>query len=207
MNWLKEQAILLRDFLKGDFRRTLGGCVLGMLLAVVLGVGIGLLFPQRAYDAVSAFMDQIADSGVIDEAGEMSVFALLLNNWRAMLVSAAYGFVPFLFLPLLSLMVNGALMGLLAALMVSDGASLLAFLAGIVPHGIFEIPALLLSIACGVYLCRNMCRVVVSSPDRIPLLELLEDLLRVIVLVIAPLTAAAAFVECYVTPLVMGIFM
>ena len=207
MNWLKEQAVLLRDFLKGDFRRTLGGCVLGMLLAVVLGVGIGLLFPQRAYDAVSAFMDQIADSGVIDEAGEMSVFALLLNNWRAMLVSAAYGFIPFLFLPLLSLMVNGALMGLLAALMVSNGSSLLAFLAGIVPHGIFEIPALLLSIACGVYLCRNMCRVVVSSPDRIPLLELLEDLLRVIVLVIAPLTAVAAFVECYVTPLVMGIFM
>ena len=206
MNWLKEQAVLLRDFLKGDFRRTLVGCVLGMLLAVVLGVGIGLLFPQRAYDAVSAFMDQIADSGVINEAGEMSVFALLLNNWRAMLVSAAYGFVPFLFLPLLSLMVNGALMGLLAALMVSNGSSLLAFLAGIVPHGIFEIPALLLSIACGVYLCRNMCRVVVSSPDRIPLLELLEDLLRVIVLVIAPLTAVAAFVECYVTPLVMGIF-
>ena len=206
MNWLKEQAVLLRDFLKGDFRRTLWGCVLGMLLAVVLGVGIGLLFPQRAYDAVSAFMDQIADSGVINEAGEMSVFALLLNNWRAMLVSAAYGFVPFLFLPLLSLMVNGALMGLLAALMVSNGSSLLAFLAGIVPHGIFEIPALLLSIACGVYLCRNMCRVVVSSPDRIPLLELLEDLLRVIVLVIAPLTAVAAFVECYVTPVVMGIF-
>ena len=206
MNWLKEQAVLLRDFLKGDFRRTLGGCVLGMLLAVVLGVGIGLLFPQRAYDAVSAFMDQIAESGVIDEAGEMSVFALLLNNWRAMLVSAAYGFIPFLFLPLLSLIVNGALMGLLAALMVSNGSSLMAFLAGIVPHGIFEILALLLSIACGVYLCRNMCRVVVSSPDRIPLLELLEDLLRVIVLVIAPLTAAAAFVECYVTPLVMGIF-
>ena len=52
-----------------------------------------------------------------------------------------------------------------------------------------------------------MCRLVVSSPDRVPMLELLEELLRVVVLVIAPLTAAAAFVECYVTPVVMGFFM
>ncbi len=206
MNWLKEQFSLLKDFMSGDFRRTLGLCALGMLLAAALGVGIGLLFPQQAYDALNAFMEQIADSGVIDEAGEMSVFALLLNNWRAMVVSAAYGFIPFIFLPLLSLVTNGALMGLLASLMVSDGTSLLVFLAGIVPHGIFEIPALLLSVACGMCLCRNMCRVVVSSPERTPLTEQLEDQLRVLVLVIAPLTAAAAFIECYVTPFIMSLF-
>ncbi len=207
MSWLKEQASLLAEFLRGGFRRTLGYCALGMFLAVLLGAGIGLLFPQQAYQALNAFMEQIAESGVVDEAGEMSVFALLLNNWRAMLMSAAYGFIPFLFLPVMSLVMNGALLGMLAAIFVTDGMSLAAYLAGILPHGIFEIPALIFSIACGVYLCRNMCRLVVSSPDRVPMLELLEELLRVVVLVIAPLTAAAAFVECYVTPVVMGFFM
>ena len=207
MSWLKEQASLLAEFLRGSFRRTLGYCALGMLLAVLLGAGIGLLFPQQAAQTLNAFMEQIAESGVIDEAGEMSVFALLLNNWRAMLMSAAYGFIPFLFLPVMSLVMNGALLGMLAAIFVTDGMSLAAYLAGILPHGIFEIPALIFSIACGVYLCRNMCRLVVSSPDRVPILELLEELLRVVVLVIAPLTAAAAFVECYVTPVVMGFFM
>ena len=207
MNWLKEQAVLLWDFLKGDFRRTLGGCVLGMLLAVVLGVGIGLLFPQRAYDAVSAFMDQIADSGVIDEAGEMSVFALLLNNWRAMLVSALYGLAPFLYLPLISLLTNGLLLGVMFGLYQANGMSLLTLIAGLLPHGVFELPALVFSIACGVRLCRNMCLLVTGSPQRTPFQALAEDLLRVLVLVIAPLTVAAAFVECYVTPIVMGWFL
>ena len=205
MNWVKEQAALLGKFLKGDFRRTLGFCALGMVLAVLLGVGIGLLFPEQAYQTLNSFMEQISESGVIDENGGMSVFALLMNNWRAMLVSAAYGVVPFLFLPIFSLLMNGALLGLLAAVFASGGNSIAAYLAGILPHGIFEIPALIFSIACGVYLCRNMCRLVVSSPERIPTLELLEDLLRVVVLLVAPLTAAAAFVECYVTPVVMGL--
>lgn len=207
MSWLKEQAALLGKFLRGDFRRTLGWCALGMALAVLLGVGVGLLFPEQAYQVLNNFMEQIEEAGVVDAEGELSVFALLMNNWRAMLTSVAYGVVPFLFLPVLSLAMNGMLLGLLAAIFVGSGASLAAYLAGILPHGAFELPALLFSIACGVCLCRNMCRLVVSSPERIPMLELLEDLLRVVVLVIAPLTAAAAFVECYVTPVVMGWFL
>lgn len=207
MSWLREQAALLGKFLRGDFRRTLGWCALGMALAVLLGVGVGLLFPEQAYQVLSNFMEQIEEAGVVDAEGELSVFALLMNNWRAMLTSVAYGVVPFLFLPVLSLAMNGMLLGLLAAIFVGSGASLAAYLAGILPHGAFELPALLFSIACGVCLCRNMCRLVVSSPERIPMLELLEDLLRVVVLVIAPLTAAAAFVECYVTPVVMGWFL
>lgn len=207
MSWLKEQTALLGKFLRGDFRRTLGWCALGMALAVLLGVGVGLLFPEQAYQVLNNFMEQIEEAGVVDAEGELSVFALLMNNWRAMLTTVAYGVVPFLFLPVLSLAMNGMLLGLLAAIFVGSGASLAAYLAGILPHGAFELPALLFSIACGVCLCRNMCRLVVSSPERIPMLELLEDLLRVVVLVIAPLTAAAAFVECYVTPVVMGWFL
>jgi len=87
------------------------------------------------------------------------------------------------------------------------GISLLAYLAGILPHGIFEIPALVFSIACGVYLCRNMCRMVTNHPGKAPLLAVLEDLLRVMVMIVAPLTVAAAFVECYVTPVIMALFL
>lgn len=207
MSWLKEQMARLREFLRGDFRRVLLGCVFGMLGAVLLGVVIGILFPAQAAQVLANFMAQIADSGVISEEGEMSVFALLMNNWRAMLISAAYGFIPFLFLPLISLVINGGMLGLLAAVFQAEGGSLAAYFAGILPHGIFELPALIFSIACGVALCGNMCRLVTSSPRRIPMAELLEDLLRVIVLVVAPLTVGAAFIECYVTPVVMGFFM
>lgn len=207
MKWLNEQGVLLGKFLAGKFRRTLGSCALGMLLTVLLGVGVGLLVPEQAAQTMSSFMEQIEQSGVVTSEGEMSVFALLMNNWRAMLISAAYGVIPFLFLPVVSLVANGVLLGMLAALFVSQGASLLAFLAGILPHGIFEIPALVFSIACGIHLCRNMCHLVTSRPDRTPMPAVLEDLLRVLVMVVAPLTVAAAFVECYVTPVIMGLFL
>lgn len=207
MSWLKEQAVLLKKFLAGAFRRTLGLCALGMLLAVLLGVGTGLLFPEESAQVINFFMEQVEESGTINEQGEMSVFALLMNNWRAMLVSAAYGLIPFLFLPLLSLLYNGLLLGILAVLLQNRGISILAYLAGILPHGIFELPALVLSVACGVTLCRNMCRMVTGSPQKVPFMVLAEDLLRVLVLVIAPLTVAAAFVECYVTPVVMAFFL
>ena len=207
MNWLKEQTGLLGDFLRGGFRRTALFCALGMAGAAVLGVAIGLLFPQQAAQVLNAFMEQVEQSGVIDEQGQMSVFALLMSNWRAMLLSAAYGFIPFLFLPLLSLLSNGVLLGLLGGLVYAGGQSILFYLAGILPHGIFELTALVLSIACGVTLCRNMCDLAVSSQRRVPLPALLEDLLRVLVLLVAPLTAAAAFLECYVTPVVMNFFL
>ena len=206
MSWLNEQFVLLAKFLSGGFRRTAGFCALGMA-AAILGAGIGLAFPQQAAQILNSFMEQVEQSGVIDEAGQMSVFSLLMNNWRAMLLSAAYGIIPFLFLPLISLLSNGVLLGVLGGLLHASGQSMLFYAAGILPHGIFELTALVLSIACGVTLCRNMCRLVTSSPKRIPMVEVLGDLLRVLVLLVAPLTVAAAFVECYVTPVIMSLFL
>ena len=207
MKWLNEQGALLKDFLTGQLRRTLGLCALGMLLTVLLGLGIGLLVPEQAAQTLNTFMEQIEQSGVLTDEGEISVFALLMNNWRAMLISAAYGFVPFLFLPAISLVTNGVLLGMLGALFMAQGTSLLVYLAGILPHGIFELPALVFSVACGVHLCRNMCALVTGRPDRTPLPAVLEDLLRVLVMTVAPLTVAAAFMECYVTPVIMGLFL
>ena len=205
MSWIQDQFSLLKEFLHSDFRRVLGLCALGMAGAIAAGICVGLLSPETVLRAMELFMAQIESAGVVDEAGNFSVFALLMNNWQAMLFSAAYGFIPFLFLPLLSLLVNGALVGMLGGLYLSAGAILL-YLAGTLPHGIFELPAIVLSVTCGVYLCRNICRIILGSPKRVPMVEALGDLLRVLLLIVLPLTVAAAVLECYVTPLAMGLF-
>ena len=206
MSWTREQAALLRTFLRTGFRRTVLWCGLGMAAAGVLGFAAAQIRPGLAEELINAFREQVTQSGVVDEEGAMSVFALLMNNWRAMLLTAMYGFIPFLFLPLISLLVNGALLGIMASYYMTHGMSMLLFLAGILPHGVLELPALVLSIACGVQLCRNMCLLVTSSPRRVPMVELLGDLLRVMVLLVAPMTVAAALIECYVTPAVMWLF-
>ena len=207
MSWLRDQRSLLGEFLRSDFRRYVFWCAVGLTAAFALGLGGAALRPELAETAIDAFTQQVARAGVLDEEGGMSVFGLLMNNWRAMLLSAAYGIIPFLFLPLISLLSNGVLLGVLGGLLHASGQSMLFYAAGILPHGIFELTALVLSIACGVTLCRNMCRLALSDPKRRRLLPLLEDLLRVLVLLVAPLTVAAAFVECYVTPVIMNLFL
>ena len=207
MSWLSEQRSLLGEFMRSDFRRTLFWCSMGLIMAFALGLGACALQPELAESAIDAFAQQVEQAGVVDENGQMSVFGLLMNNWRAMLLSAAYGFIPFLFLPVISLVVNGALLGIMASFYMANGMSMVLFLAGILPHGILELPALVLSIACGAYLCRNMCRLVASSPRRTPMVELLGDLLRVLVLLVAPMVVAAAFIECYITPVIMALFL
>ena len=79
-------------------------------------------------------------------------------------------------------------------------------LAGLVPHGIFEVPALLLSLAAGLCLCRNINRYIRCN-EKGMMKPLLLDLLRVVGLLVVPLLALAAVMEAYVTPLAMQLFM
>ena len=206
MEFLQEQVRLLAEFLETDYRRIVRWCGLGMAAAVALGWATAMMNPQTVDQVVAHFMSVMESSGVADSDGNLSPLGLLANNWQAVLFPVAMGFVPFLFLPLLTLASNGCLLGMLAPWVQRRGVGLGAYLAGILPLGIFEIPALVMSAACGVYLCRNMCRIVVGSPRREPLAELLGDLLRVMLLLVFPLIAVAAFVEAYITPIVMAFF-
>lgn len=207
MSWLKEQFAALRDFFRTGFRKIVIWCAAGFAAAIVLGFAAAMIRPDMAMEAFSEFGRYLDESGVVDDVGQLSVFALLMNNWRAMLISVLYGIVPFLFLPLVSLLSNGVLLGGMAGIYQTAGMSMAALTAGVLPHGVFEISALILSVACGVKLCWNMCLIVTSSQKKVPFVELAEELLRVLVMVIAPLTIAAAFIECYVTPAVMGWFL
>lgn len=207
MSALREQYSLLRNFLRTGFKRIIIMCTLGMLAAGISGALVALIYPDVIATTLESFSTMVEDAGIMNDDGTISVFALLFNNWSAMLMSAAYGLIPFIFLPMISLITNGFILGVFGILYVQNGFGLAAYLAGILPHGIFELPALVLSIACGVYLCINMNRRILGSIQKIPMVELLSDLLRVLLLLVAPMVVAAAFIECYITPLILNLFL
>ena len=95
-----------------------------------------------------------------------------------------------------------------AAYYVNNGVSLLVYLAGILPHGIFELTALMLAFAGGFLLCRQITQYVRSNtkgmmkPLMLNLLRVLDNPHQDI-----PLLAVAAVAEVYVTPHVMALFM
>ena len=206
MDFVKKQAVLARQFYREQLRTTHLWCTVAFLaLAVAAGLVFGL-FAQEAKAIVESFMAEVQQSGLLQEDGSISPLALLGNNLQATLTAAVMGFVPFVFLPVFSLVVNSVVIGAVLALSGSMGMPVWQMvLLGLAPHGIFEVPAITLGIAMGIYLCRQMNGVLRKRPGTPRLEAILPHLVRVAVFGVVPLLVLAALVETYVTPLLLGL--
>ena len=173
---------------------------------ILLGFAVSLLLPDLVDQLFLQFAQQMADLGIMDTTGRVDVLALFGNNVRATVFSIAYGFIPFIYLPALSIGINSLLLGLFAGVYVNNGISLLAYFAGILPHGIFELPALILALSSGIYLCRKVTDYVRHNEKGV-IGPLMKDLLRLFVMHIIPLLVAAAVIEAYVTPQLLKLFL
>lgn len=205
MSWLKERNRRASAFLRGEFADTLWMCAAAFGLLMVAGFVLGLILDDFAVGLVENFSRQVEDMGIIGDDGTISAFALLKNNTTATLFTISYGFIPYIFLPALSLGTNSILLGAFAAYYVHEGQSLLLYLAGILPHGIFELPAIVLAVAMGIYLCKKINTFIKENPKGV-MVPLMTDLACVFVLRLLPLLIAASVVEAYITPLVMSLF-
>ena len=101
-------------------------------------------------------------------------------------------------------MINVALIGGVYAMFELLGLSPLPiFAAGVLPHGIFELPALLFGSAMVLYI-----GAVLVTPQRGKsigevIITLIADWFKVFVGLIVPLLAVAALIEAYVTPVIL----
>lgn len=200
---MKKQLRALGDFWREEYSRWVGMTAVAFLVLVVLSYIAGRLFPEIPAAILTYFNEVVADSGIVRDDGSFSALALFGNNLRAMVLSTLYGFIPFLYLPALSMGVNAILLGMVAS---SVNGQWLLLAAGILPHGIFELPALCLSLAAGLCLCQNINRYIRKNEKGI-MKPLLLNILRVTGLVVIPLLVVAAIMESYVTPAVMQLFM
>ena len=82
--------------------------------------------------------------------------------------------------------------------------SLLKYLLGILPHGIFELTALILSAAMGLYLCSTVTNALRKKQTGV-LRPALHRCCQILYLWILPLLFMAALVETYITPIQFGI--
>lgn len=131
---------------------------------------------------------------------------LFVNNTRASLLIAATGFIP-LFLPALSILfVNGAIIGVLFAFMninASEISIFTMFMSGILPHGIFEIPAVILSGAIAFYLSVGIYRKLNNSDYSFR--KCAANAGKTFVFVVVPLLVIAAIIEAFITPQLMDL--
>jgi len=200
------------------YGRVLGGAmrrIAPAMLAVTLIAGVSL---WMGYDWVTVNVsDMIAKASPEDLEkiaarasevpdlsglqGSINAPFLFLNNTRAVVVIFFMGLFSFSVLGLLLYMLNiGLIGGVFALLQLLGIQPWPIFLAGVVPHGIFEIPALMIGSAVVLYMGASIVTPQTGKSMGEVILELLADWAKIFLGVVVPLLAVAALIEANITP-------
>jgi uncharacterized membrane protein SpoIIM required for sporulation/ABC-type transport system involved in multi-copper enzyme maturation permease subunit len=156
-------------------------------------------------DITSLVQDAQHSVGLAQAHQHLAASWIFLNNLRATFLVLLAGLVSFSVLGMLVYLLNvGLVGGVLGVFHLVGYSPWLLFAAGLLPHGIFEIPALMLASA----VVLRMGAVLVTpqfgkSMGQI-LLEQLADWLKIFLGLVIPLLAIAAIIEAYVTPAILS---
>jgi len=171
----------------------------------VIGLGAGLAISAAMPSDITAFLSE--EFSALEELGTIfgpfqattAVF-IFLKNASTLLVG--FIFSPILcLLPVLTLAFNGLLVSFISAIVVQE-KSLGYLLSGLLPHGIFEIPALIIGEAAALSFGVMAMIALISPKRRSLLLPNLKQNLKYLLLAFV-LLVPAAIIETFITPLLL----
>ncbi len=153
--------------------------------------------PQVGEDLMNLFEKEVAGQITGKETPEIFV-RLLINNLEAC-VLLLLGGASFGILTIFILSLNGILIGSVMEIVHKDH-SFIFVAAAILPHGVFEIPAFILSGALGILLAQSLIAEWYRGADAA---EEAVGYARLFILYVIPLIIIAAFVEAFITPIII----
>lgn len=204
MNPLERKFQILADTWRKGLREETKRSAIAFFILILLTFGACLLFPQLREMLVERVV-QLFGSLEITSGGGLPAMTLFSNNLRACVFTMIYGMFPFIHLSAFALGMNAMLLGVMAAYHAAGGSSLLVFLASLLPHSLFELPALILAFGMGLYTCDQITRRWKHDPESISAFDSLAMIGWLLMLVQIPLLAAAAYLEANVTPLLLSL--
>ncbi len=195
------------------------GALREMRTAIWLTFGMGVLVLALAYWYVDASLpattalpeETVKDAMravravLIDEGGfGYSSATLFWHNVRAELLMMAAGIFSFGVLGLLLFLGNFSLVGGVLAVTKLVGLSpLMVFMAGILPHGILELPSVILAAASVLYMGVRLVTPLEGKSIGETMIFTLADVLKVFLAVCVPLLLLAGLIEANLTPRIL----
>lgn len=178
-----------------NFRKWL----LAAICLFIVGLIIGIVAPQNISGMISGEAEALEALAKYISSLPPYMAALLVFAKNAVALLLGFAFSPLLcLLPLVTLLTNGWLLGFVSVIVIQE-ESLGFLLAGILPHGIVEIPALIIgeaaALSCGATVIMALFR-----RDKEKLLATLSVNIKYLAIALA-LLLPAAFIEIYITPL------
>jgi len=163
---------------------------------------LGFVIPIELDLSSFAPLGDIADD--LESFSSPGVFIYILTNNITAIVFA-FILAPFLCIfPLFSLFVNGFVIGVVGAL-VLEQESVLFLMAGFLPHGILEIPALLIALAASLRFGFNTMKGILRKSWRNTIKPVFLENAKLLGKAVA-LLVPAALIETFITPIFLGLF-
>jgi stage II sporulation protein M len=171
---------------------------------IVLSVMIFALTAVMGYFAASLNSEMAASmlqelemlKWIMDQPPVMIMIIIFLKNFMACIMSVLLGLGLGL-LPLLVVVTNGFMLGVVSYNVIQK-AGPLYLLAGILPHGIIELPVVLVSIAVGFRLGYLVALSIFG--EKADIVKETKMAVHLLVYRIMPLLLLAAFIETFITP-------
>jgi stage II sporulation protein M len=153
--------------------------------------------PAVGQDLLKLFQKEVAGQMSVDNPPDLCA-KLFFNNLEAC-IFLFLGGASFGILTIFIMSLNGIVIGAIMEIIHKDHTPLFVA-AALVPHGIFEIPAFILSGALGLLLAQSLIAEWYGGPDSEGDARRFS---RIFLMYVLPLVAVAACVEAFITPVVI----
>ena len=167
-------------------------------IGLVFGLATPTSFASLISEDITALEELIDFLASLPPA--LTAIFIFIKNASALLLSFVFSPI-FCLPPILALTVNGWLLGFISVL-VSREKSVGFVLAGLLPHGVFELPALIMGEAAALSFGIVVILALFKKERRSQLVPSLKQNLKYLVIALA-LLVPAAIIETYVTPLLL----
>jgi stage II sporulation protein M len=206
----------LPSWYRSEVFKTLGKQKISILIMILFGaiavaISYGWFASHSTQLAGTATPEEISaafGSGLNLPGQTISISLIFWHNVRAIAIIALLGLFSFGVLGVLFYLTNMGIIGGVLGLLKAFGFSpFLLAVYGILPHGIFELPALILSSAAILHIGVSLVTPAAHKTLGETILENLADWVKINLGIVIPLLAIAAVVETWITPFLLISFM
>jgi len=171
----------------GDYLKESKNYIWGAVIAFFAMTLLGFIFPIFFVEEIGKFIIELLELTKDFNMSQMMWFIFKNNIWSAfsgMILGVLLGVVP-----IISLVLNGYLLGFVSRFVVNEVGYLALW--RLLPHGIFEIPAILISLGLGI----KLGMFVLHDKPKEEFFRRFILSLKVFLFVILPLLIIAALIE------------
>lgn len=183
-----------------------------LLISLIVSIGSYMYFFNNPTDAKMFFKEMISgleDKGFESENTKVeTLLRIICNNVLLSLIMVLIGLIPVLVLPLFTTIMTFFAVGLVTAIFeqkIGKGFDLLFF--GILPHGLLELVAFVISSSIGIRLSYFVLKkLIMFKRKEVKLKTIFILSMKSYLAVVVPIMVAASFIECFISPYILKLF-